>query len=142
VVEACSISFRTCRKNGISLRLVIWIIWSCEEWWVDWKSLLSHKHTFASSRRVSRSDDNRLVGTHPNHRQTYLEGAEQALVYAHHCTGIVKLSAVVGGAEQGDELAFGKELVAILDDLMGSADEVHIVLLKEPGHNVWAEGEG
>jgi hypothetical protein len=60
---------------------------------------------------------------------TNLERAEQALVYAHHGTCIVKLATVVGSTEQGDELALREELVAIFHDLMGTADEVHVVLL-------------
>lgn len=35
-----------------------------------------------------------------------LERAQQALVDAHHSTGIVKLATVVGSTEQGDELTF------------------------------------
>jgi hypothetical protein len=78
----------------------------------------------------------------PRTRVTYLEGAEQALIHAHHGTGIVELAAVVGGAEQRDELALGEELVTILDDLVGTADEVHVVFLQEARDDIWAEREG
>ena len=44
--------------------------------------------------------------------------------------------------EEGDELALCEELVAVLDDLVGAADEVHVVLLKETRDDVRAEGEG
>ena len=47
----------------------------------------------------------------------YLEGAHQCLVYTHHAPGIVKLPAVVGGGEQGDQLPLGEKLVPILHDL-------------------------
>lgn len=71
-----------------------------------------------------------------------LERAEQAFVDTHHGTGVVKLSAVIGRAEQGNELAFRKELVTILDDLMGTTYEIHVMLLQESGHYIWAEREG
>jgi hypothetical protein len=70
-----------------------------------------------------------------------LEGAQQTLVYTHHGASIVKLSAVVGSAEECDQLPLGKELVAVLDDLVGTADQVHVVLLQEPGYNVGPKGE-
>lgn len=47
----------------------------------------------------------------------YLEGAHQRLVYTHHPPGIVKLPAVVGSGEQGDQLPLGEKLVPILHDL-------------------------
>jgi hypothetical protein len=73
---------------------------------------------------------------------TNLEGAEQTFVHAHHGAGVVELATVVGGAEQRNELTLGEELVAILYDLMCTADEVHVVFLEEAGDDVWAEGEG
>lgn len=60
---------------------------------------------------------------------TYLEGAEETFVDAHHSSGIVEFAAIVGGTEQGDQLSFGEELVAIFHHLMGPADQVHVVLL-------------
>lgn len=72
---------------------------------------------------------------------TNLERAEQTLVDAHHGTRIVKLSAVVRCTKQGDKLTFGKELVAIFDHLMGTADEVHVVFLQEAGNHVRTESE-
>jgi hypothetical protein len=60
---------------------------------------------------------------------TNLEGTQQALVDAHHGTSVVELATVVGGAEQSDQLPLGKELVAVFDNLMGSANEIHVVLL-------------
>lgn len=80
--------------------------------------------------------------TQYRHGHTHLERAKQALVYAHHGSSIVELSAVVGCAEQGNKLALGEEFVAVLDDLMGTADQVHVVLLQEAGNNVRTKGEG
>ena len=71
-----------------------------------------------------------------------LEGAKKTLINTHHGTGIVKLSTVVGGAKQGDELAFREELVTILHDLVGTADQVHVMLLQEPRHYIRPEREG
>ena len=72
-------------------------------------------------------------------RMVYLERTQQALVNAHHRTGIVKLATVIGRAEQGDELPLGEELVSVFHNLMGTADQVHIVLLQEARHNIGAE---
>jgi hypothetical protein len=66
---------------------------------------------------------------HGHHDWAYLERAEQALVDAHHRTGIVEFTAVVGRTEQCHELTLRKELVTILHNLMGTAYEVHVVLL-------------
>jgi len=38
-------------------------------------------------------------------------------------------------------LALREELVTIFNDLMSTADEVHVMLLKEPRDHVWTEGE-
>ena len=71
-----------------------------------------------------------------------LERAQQTLIHTHHSPSVVELAAVVWCREQRDELALAKELVPVLDDLMRTAYQVHIVLLQEAGHDVWAEGEG
>jgi len=73
--------------------------------------------------------------------RSHLERAEQTLIHAHHGPSVVEFSAVVGCAEQSDELALRKELVAVLDHLMGAADEVHVVFLEETRHHVGAKGE-
>lgn len=72
---------------------------------------------------------------------TNLERAEQTLVDAHHGTRIVKLPTVVRCTKQGDKLAFGEELVSVLDHLMGAADEIHVMFLQEAGNNVRTKGE-
>jgi hypothetical protein len=58
-----------------------------------------------------------------------LEGTEQALVNAHHGTCVVELSTVIGRAEQSDKLSLGEEFVSILNDLMGTANKIHVVFL-------------
>ena len=71
-----------------------------------------------------------------------LERAQERLVHTHHRTSIVELSAIVGRREEGDELALGEELVPVLHNLMGAADEIHVVLLQEAGDNIGPECEG
>jgi hypothetical protein len=71
-----------------------------------------------------------------------LERAQQALVHAHHRACVVELATVVGSREEGDKLAFAEELVAVLNDLMSTANEIHVVLLEEAGDDVGTEGEG
>jgi len=72
---------------------------------------------------------------------TNLERAEQTLVDTHHGTRVVKLPAVVRCTKQGDELTFGEELVSVLDHLMGTTDEVHVMFLQEAGNHVRTKGE-
>ena len=48
---------------------------------------------------------------------------------------------IIGRGEERDELALGKELVAVLDDLVRAAYEIQVVLVQELGHNLHAEGE-
>lgn len=50
---------------------------------------------------------------------SYLEGAHQRFVHAHHAPGIVKLAAVVGSREKSHQLPLGEELVTIFDHLGG-----------------------
>ena len=46
-----------------------------------------------------------------------LEWAHERFIDRHHGAGVVKLSAVVGRAEQGDQLPLGEELVTVLHNL-------------------------
>ena len=48
----------------------------------------------------------------------YLEGAHEGFIHTHHAACIVKLPAVVWSWEECDQLAFGKELIAILHNLL------------------------
>lgn len=70
---------------------------------------------------------------------TYLERTKQALINTHHRTSIVKFTTVVRSAEQRHELPLGEELVAILDDLMGTAYQIHVVFLEETRDDVGTE---
>ena len=72
---------------------------------------------------------------------TNLERAEQTLVDAHHCTGVVELSTVVRRGEQRDELPLREELISILHNLMRTADEIHVVLLQETRHDIRTKRE-
>jgi len=84
------------------------------------------------------------IWAQPRHHHllnTNLERAKKAFVDAHHGTSIVKLATIVGRTKERDELTLGEELVAILNDLMGTADEIHVVFLEEPGYDVWSESE-
>ena len=80
-----------------------------------------HFPPWASSRlRVVVSwRDGLLVGRFEN-----LETAHQGFVHTHHSASVVKLSAIIGSGEDGDESSIAEKLVSILDDLMRTADEV------------------
>lgn len=71
-----------------------------------------------------------------------LKGTQQTLVHAHHGAGIVKLSAIVGRAEQRNELPFREEFISILHNLMRAADQVHVVLLQEARYHVGSKCKG
>lgn len=71
-----------------------------------------------------------------------LERAEQTLIDAHHGTGIVEFSTIVGCTEKGHKLALGEELVTVFYDLMGTTDQVHVVFLEEARYDIGAESEG
>lgn len=60
-----------------------------------------------------------------------LERAQESLVDAHHGPRIVKFTTVIWRREKSDELPLCKELVSIFDDLVRSANQVHVVLLEE-----------
>ena len=83
-----------------------------------------------------------MGGSFKGNWATNLERAEETLVNAHHGTSIVEFSAVVGCAEQSHELALGEKFVTILDNLVGTADEIHVMLLEEARDDVRSECEG
>lgn len=70
-----------------------------------------------------------------------LEGAQQGLIDTHHRAGIVEFTTVVWRREQRDKLPLSKELVAVFDNLVRAADEVHVVLGQEARHNVGTKRE-
>ena len=51
-------------------------------------------------------------------------------------------TAVVGGGEEGDEVAACKALEAVHDALVSSDDELEVVVLTELHHAVGLEGRG
>lgn len=70
-----------------------------------------------------------------------LERAEQRFVNRHHCAGIVEFSTVIRRREQGYQLSLGEKLVSVFDNLMRSADQIHVVFLQEPRYHIWTESE-
>ena len=62
----------------------------------------------------------------------YLEGAHQCLVHRHHPPGVIKLSTVVGGREQRDELPFGEKLVTVFDNLEGLCCVIILLVSRFP----------
>ena len=70
-----------------------------------------------------------------------LKAAHESLVHGHHRTGVVKLAAVIWRTKQCYKLATLEEFVAVLDDLMRSADQIDVVLLIELAHDVLSESE-
>lgn len=66
----------------------------------------------------------------------HLKTAHQCLVNAHHATSVVEFPAIVGRGKQCDQLTLGKKLVPVLDHLMRSAYQIHIVTIQELGHDV------
>ena len=63
-----------------------------------------------------------------------------ALVFEDSGLVVVNIK-VVGRREESDQLAFGEELVAVFDDLVCTANEIHVVLLQEAGDNVRTKRE-
>lgn len=62
----------------------------------------------------------------------FCEDAQHAANTCHtQLTGVVKFTAIVRGREQRDQLTLGEELIAILDDLMGTANQVALVANQE-----------
>lgn len=77
-----------------------------------------------------------------NRRLQDLEGAHQVVVDGHDSAGVVELVAVIGRGEDRDELALRKELISILDYLVGTADEIKVVFPEELFYDIGTEGEG
>jgi hypothetical protein len=60
----------------------------------------------------------------------------------HHGTCIVKFSAIVRSRKKSHELSSSKEFVSILDDLVGTADQVEIVfLVQKLCHDIFPKGK-
>ena len=73
--------------------------------------------------------------------EAHLKRAKASFIDSHHSTCIVEFSTVVWRTEQCDELALRKELVAVFNDLVGTANQVHVVFLQEARDNVRTECE-
>lgn len=69
----------------------------------------------------------------------HLKTAHKGFVDAHHSASIVELAAIVRRGEQCNELSFGEKFVTVLDDLMRSAYQIHVVTIQELRHNIWTE---
>jgi hypothetical protein len=70
-----------------------------------------------------------------------LETAHQSIINAHHCTGIVELTAIVGCWEKSYKLSLCEKLIAVFNNLMSSADQVNIVLFVKCWNDFLTEGE-
>merc|ERR1719253_487640 len=71
----------------------------------------------------------------------HLEATHKGVVNRHHGTRIVKLPAIVRGAEDCNQLPLGEELIPILNDLMCAANQIQVVLLKEAGNDIGTKYE-
>ncbi len=69
----------------------------------------------------------------------YFERADKVFVNDHHGTVVHKFPAIVWSGKHRDKLPLGKELIPVLDYLMGSAYQVEFVSPVELGHNVLAK---
>lgn len=73
--------------------------------------------------------------------RTYLERTKQALINTHHRTSIVEFSTIVRSAEQCYKLSLREKLITILDDLMRTAYQIHVVFLKETRDDIGTKRE-
>ena len=70
-----------------------------------------------------------------------LKAAHERLIDGHHRARVVKLAAVIRRTKQGHELASLEEFVAVLHDLVSTANQVDVMLLVELAHDRLAESE-
>jgi hypothetical protein len=71
-----------------------------------------------------------------------LEAAHESVINGHHSACIVELTTIVGSGEQSNELSLCKELIAVLNYLMRTANQVNIVLLIESRYDFLTESKG
>jgi hypothetical protein len=71
-----------------------------------------------------------------------LEAAHERLIDAHHGARVVEFAAVVRRRKERNQLPLAEKLVAILDYLMGSADQINVVAVRELGYDIFSKGEG
>ena len=72
---------------------------------------------------------------------SYLKGAHEVLINCHHAPSVVIIPTIIRSGEQSHQLSPGKELVAILHHLMGSAYEVQVVSVQELGGYIGSKCE-
>merc|ERR1712048_787234 len=85
---------------------------------------------------------NVMILLFPFYRLENLETAHQGIVNRHHCTCVVEFATIVWRTEYRDQLAFREELVPVLNNLMRSNNEVHIMLLEKAAYDVGSKDEG
>ena len=70
-----------------------------------------------------------------------LEGTSQVRLNTHHCARIVEFATVIGSGEDCNKVSTCEELVAFFNNLVGTTDQVDLVLLTELLHDVLSEDE-
>lgn len=70
-----------------------------------------------------------------------LERAHESVINTHHRSSIVKFTAIVGSTKYRHQLSAREKLIAILNNLMRSADQIQVVSSQKLGHNIFTEGE-
>jgi len=75
-------------------------------------------------------------------RPQNFEATLEIITNVHHSPRVIELPAVIRHAEYSHEGPVRLELVTVLDDLVGAADEVEVVGLEELVDDVVAEGVG
>lgn len=70
------------------------------------------------------------------------ETTHEIIIDIHDSTIVIKFSTVIGGGEDGNKLTITKELIAILDDHMGTTDEIEVMPGKEFPDDLTAKAIG
>ena len=70
-----------------------------------------------------------------------MELTAEWIVYFHDGCIIIELSTIIGSWEDGDQVSSGEELVALLNNLMGPANQVDLMLFAEFAYDVCAENK-
>jgi len=70
-----------------------------------------------------------------------LEAAHECLVDAHHGARVVEFAAIVWRREECYQLPVAEELIAVLDDLVRSANQVDLILVSKLADDVLSKGE-
>lgn len=70
-----------------------------------------------------------------------LERAHEGVINTHHCSSIVKFTAIVGSTKYRHQLSAREKLIAILNNLVSSADQIQIMSSQKLRHNIFTEGK-